>query len=303
MPRKMGPDSILTKEEETALKDWCIALAKCGFPLKSDDLLNTVHNIISEENRPNPFVNNRPGKKWYQSFLRRNPELSERTPENISKGRAAITEEGIRKWFAELLNHLEERNANDILTMPDRLFNGDETSFYICPKSGKVLAHRGYKNVYKIVKGKEKEAVTILVFISASGKTLPPCVVFPYVRPPKEVINSMPAGWLLGKSETGWMKSEIFFDYIVNGFNKWVDDQNIQKPVLVFVDGHKSHLTMRLLKICLYQSVTVSANVDCIHAIQTHWIIQNVYKIILRDIKIIPPRMQNLQAPKLRKGI
>lgn len=61
VPRKMGPNSVLTKEEETALKDWCIALAKCGFPLKCEDLLNTVHNIISEENRPNPFVNNRPG--------------------------------------------------------------------------------------------------------------------------------------------------------------------------------------------------------------------------------------------------
>lgn len=259
MPRKMGPDSVLTKEEETALKDWCIALAKCGFPLKCDDLLNTVHHIISEENRPNPFVNNRPGKKWYQSFLRRNPELSERTPENISKGRAAVTEEGIRKWFAELMKHLEEINASDILTDPDRIFNGDETSFYICPKTGKVIAPRGYKNVYKIVKGNEKETVTVLIFISASGKILPPCVVFPYVRPPKDVINSMSAGWLLGKSETGWMKSDIFFDYIVKGLNKWMEEQNIQKPVLVFVDGHKSHLTMRLSEYCYENGIILYA--------------------------------------------
>lgn len=250
VPRKMGPNSVLTKEEETALKDWCIALAKCGFPLKCEDLLNTVHNIISEENRPNPFVNNRPGKKWYQSFLKRNPELSERTPENISKGRAAVTEEGIRKWFAELLQHLQDINATDILTNPDRIFNGDETSFYICPKTGKVIAPRGYKNVYKIIKGKEKEAVTVLLFISASGNTLPPCVVFPYVRPPKDVINSMPEGWLLGKSETGWMKADIFYDYIVKGLNKWVEEQNVPKPVLVFVDGHKSHLTLRLSEYC-----------------------------------------------------
>ncbi|CAB3222405.1 unnamed protein product [Arctia plantaginis] len=165
LPRKMGPDSVLTKTEETVLTYWCIALAKCGFPLKCDDLLNTVHNIISEDNRPNPFVNNRPGKKWYQSFLRRNPELSERTPENISNGRAAVTEEGIPKWFAELVKHLEDINASNILTDPDRIFNGDETSFHICPKTGKVIAPRGYKNVYKIVKGKEKEAVTVLVFI------------------------------------------------------------------------------------------------------------------------------------------
>lgn len=72
-------------------------------------------------------MNNRPGRKWYQSFLKRNPELSERTPEKISKGRAAVTEEGIRRWFAELLKYLEENNASDILTDPDRILNGDET--------------------------------------------------------------------------------------------------------------------------------------------------------------------------------
>lgn len=74
-PRKMGADLVLTKDEETALKDWCIALAECGFPLNVM-ILYTVHNIISQENRPNPFVNNRPGKKL-NSFLKRNPELRE----------------------------------------------------------------------------------------------------------------------------------------------------------------------------------------------------------------------------------
>lgn len=63
LPRKMKPDSVLTKTEETTLKDWCIALAKCDFPLIRDYLLNTAHNIISENKRPNPFVNNRPWKK------------------------------------------------------------------------------------------------------------------------------------------------------------------------------------------------------------------------------------------------
>nr|CAI5826805.1 unnamed protein product [Callosobruchus analis] len=214
MPRRMGPDSVLTREEETAFKDWCIALAHCGFPLKPDDLINTTKSGINGKN-----------------------------------ARKHI-EEKIRKWFAELLKHLEAIGASDILTVPNRIFNGDETSFYICPKSGKVLAPRGYKNVYKIVKGKEKEAITVLAVITAAGNILPPCVVFPYVRPPKDVIKSLPDGWLLGKSETGWMKADIFLDYIVKGLSKWVDDQNIQKPVLVFVDGHKSHLTMRLSEYC-----------------------------------------------------
>lgn len=49
--------TILTPDEYT-LKDCCTGLTK--FLPKSVDLLNTIFNIISEDNTPNPFVNNRP---------------------------------------------------------------------------------------------------------------------------------------------------------------------------------------------------------------------------------------------------
>lgn len=131
-PRKMGPDSILNKAEEAALVDWCQKLTKCGFPLKADNLLNTVQAIVKADGRPNPFVNGRPGKKWLKSFFRRNPSLSVRTAEEISKGRAVITEEYIRKWFQDLKQFLKNHDALDILDDPKRIFNGDETSFMLC---------------------------------------------------------------------------------------------------------------------------------------------------------------------------
>ncbi|CAH0721510.1 unnamed protein product, partial [Brenthis ino] len=258
-PRKMGPDSILSKSEETEIANWLITLADCGFPLKSDNLLNTVQNIMIEDGRPNPFTNGRPGKKWLQSFFRRNPLLSLRTPEAISKGRAIITEESIRKWFDNLKKYLISIEALDLLEDPQRIFNGDETSFIICPKTGKVIAPRGYKNVYQIVKGKEKEAITVLAFFSANGDILPPCVVFPYIRPPKDVVNSMPDSWFLGKSDTGWMKADVFFDYVSKCLNKWIQENNIKKPVLVFVDGHKSHMTMGLSQYCYDNNIILYA--------------------------------------------
>lgn len=55
----------------------------------------------------------------------------------------------------------------------------------------------------------------------------------------------MPDIWFLGKSEIGWMKADIFFDYIISTcLKKWIQKNNIKKSVLVFVDGHKSHTTM-----------------------------------------------------------
>ena len=102
IPRKMGPSSILSVDEEKRIVQWVINLTKCGFPLKTDDLLNTVQKIVQDDKRKTPFRNGRPGRTWYHAFLRRNSELTHRTPENFSTGRAIITKEFIQKWFDEL---------------------------------------------------------------------------------------------------------------------------------------------------------------------------------------------------------
>ncbi|KAJ8951782.1 hypothetical protein NQ314_007638 [Rhamnusium bicolor] len=101
-----------------------------------------------------------------------------------------------------------------------RILNRDETSFSMCSKSEKVLAPKGWKNIYELQKGSEKETITVLLVFSASGDTVHPMVVFPYIRPPMSVIKSMPPDWFLGRSETGLMRSEIFYEYIVNGVDK-----------------------------------------------------------------------------------
>lgn len=113
--------------------------------------------------------------------------------------------------------------------------------------------------MYVLNQGNEKETVTVLLVFNADGQTLTPMVVFPYIRPPKEVINSMNPDWFLGRSETGWMRSEFFYEYIVNGVNPWLENNIIKKPVLLFVDGHKSHLTMDLSKFCSENQITLYA--------------------------------------------
>ncbi|CAH2097395.1 unnamed protein product [Euphydryas editha] len=80
---------FLNKAKEAALMDCCQKLTKCGFPSKTDNLLNTVQGIVKAKTR----------KKWLKSFFRRNSSLSIRTAEEISKRRAVITREYIKKWF------------------------------------------------------------------------------------------------------------------------------------------------------------------------------------------------------------
>lgn len=234
---KVGPGPVLGCDGEEKLKNWVLDKARCGFPINKTCLLDSVSKIIRDTGMKNPFKDGIPGDTWYQSFLRRHPEISVREAEGINSARAAVTESRVRLWFTDLREYIKSVNALDIFEEPDRIFNGDETGFSLCPKSGKVLGPKGYKNLYVIKKGNEKENITVLVVFTASGKICPPLIVFPYVRPPKILVDSMPTSWVLGRSESGWMKSDVFYEYICNSFNTWLSENNIKKPVLLVFDA------------------------------------------------------------------
>ncbi|KAK9694568.1 hypothetical protein QE152_g33436 [Popillia japonica] len=112
--------------------------------------------------------------------------ISVREAEGINKSRAIVTEEFIRTWFRDLSKFLESKNCKDIMDNPQRIFNGDESGFALCPKTGKVLAQRGWKNSYQIKPGNDKENITVLIVFNADGNTCPPLVIFPYIRPPSQ---------------------------------------------------------------------------------------------------------------------
>lgn len=48
----------------------------------------------------------------------------------------------------------------------------------------------------------------------------------------------MPSKWGLGRYETGWTRRETF--------DPWLTENHNKNPDLLFVDGHKSHLTREL---------------------------------------------------------
>lgn len=60
----------------------------------------------------------------------------------------------------------------------------------------------------------------------------------------------MPKEWCLGKSESGWMRSDVLFEYISNDFNNSVDRNCLKKPILLLIDGHKSHMSLVLSAMC-----------------------------------------------------
>lgn len=208
-----------------------------------------MQEFLNKNGRQTPFKDNLPGKSWYKNFLSRHPMITVRKSESVTKASSCISEDNIRGWFKDIENYLEE-GLFDVLKDSNRVFNGDETNFVLCPKTHKVLAVNGIKNVYEIDQGKAKESVSCMFTFSAGGETVPPMIIYPYVRVPAEVVQSVPASYGVGRSESGWIKSEVFYEYVANILNPFLVAKNVPKPVLLFVDGHKSHLSYCLSKLC-----------------------------------------------------
>lgn len=247
---ELGHSTYLSKEEEDKLVSWILESHRKGFPRRKLDIQLSVKDFLDANRRPNPFRDNTPGDRWYRLFLNRHPVLTERIPEGVTAASANVSEENIKGWFTEIEIYLKEKGHFSILQDPLRVYNGDETCFQFCPKVGKVVAPKGAKNVYEVDRGEAKQNLTVMFTFSASGITTPPLIIFPNKRLPRNVLNSVPDGWGIGLSDNGWMKSGIFVDYIKNVFHPYLQSQGVEFPIILFLDGHKTHLTYDLSQLC-----------------------------------------------------
>lgn len=237
---------FLGKDIEDQLEHWILTNASHGFPVNKEGLMYSVQKILEKNRLDTPFTNNKPGRKWFESFLKRHPRISQKHSEYINKARAAITENKIRAWFAEVSGSIED---NEVFSHAERIWNMDETAVFLSPKGALILGEKG-KNTYDITSTSEKDNVTTLMAVNAAGQMAPPLTIFKYDRLPKSVLEVAPINWSIGKSDSGWMQSEQFFEYFANVFDPYVSNNNIQRPIIVFLDGHASHLSLSLSTFC-----------------------------------------------------
>lgn len=142
--KKSGPPTVLSMEEEISLKDWIISMAANGFPVTKDQLLESVQLFLNQHKRKTKFKDNLPGRKWYKGFMTRHKnEISKRTSQNLTPARASVSEENLRAWHAEVQKYLTEESLLDVINDPKRIFNMDESAFYLSPKDNQVITKKG----------------------------------------------------------------------------------------------------------------------------------------------------------------
>ncbi|XP_070188805.1 uncharacterized protein [Littorina saxatilis] len=176
------------------------------------------------------------GKKWYQMFMRRHPEISLRLPEPTSLARAqAFNKEAVYRYF-DLLEKIIDENG----LVGSHIYKMDETGVStVQKKCQKVPGQKGTHQIGSLSSGERGTNTTVVCCASANGNYVPPMVIFKRKRMPPELADGAPLGSFVTSNESGWMDTDTFCDWLEH-FIRHVKP-TVDEKVLLILDGHKSH--------------------------------------------------------------
>jgi hypothetical protein len=181
--------------------------------------------------------------------MKRHPDISERTASTLGHQRAIVNQAMIANWFQNLTTYLKtevddwERLVGD----PKRFFNADESGFPLCVNTGKVLAEKGVRHVYQVTSS-NKQQITVMACFNACGDYVPPLIVYPGQRYRDTGIGEFPDA-IYGMSDNGWMDSQLFLSFL-HHLDVFIGQKQIQRPVILFVDGHSTHMSLDAAQFC-----------------------------------------------------
>ena len=253
--RRSGPPSILTKAEESRLADWLMEVAQRGFGLTKDDLLDAVKKLVEADKRKTPFVNNRPGNRWYRSFMKRNPSVRLRSARPLEKKRAKISSRDLDQWFSGYEKFIHDHG---LANRPAQIWNCDESGFDLQGRAGKILGPSAAKEKpYRVLTG-TKEHITVLPCFNACGQWMPPYILFVGKRIPKTYnpLDGGVSGSVYSVTEKGYMDTPTFYMWFANHF---ISQLPPQRPVVLLVDSHESHIDLGTFELAKKNNIHIFA--------------------------------------------
>ncbi|XP_072171817.1 uncharacterized protein [Diadema setosum] len=245
----LGKYSVFTAEQEAELANYAMEVCRSFFGLYPEQIRHMAYEYAERNKIKHPFnpVTKLAGKDWFAGFLRRNAQLALRTPEATSFARAiGFNKTAVGRFFDNVNSVLSENNIS-----PSRIYNVDETGLSTSPniaKSDKVVAGKGQKQVGKLTSAEKGQTITAVGCISACGTYVPPMLIFPRKNYTEALMNGCPPGSTGKASESGWINSELFVDWLKH-FISFVG-ATPENKVLLILDNHTSHATLGAWKTC-----------------------------------------------------
>ncbi|XP_023315061.1 uncharacterized protein LOC111693741 [Trichogramma pretiosum] len=251
---KPGPDIVLSNETEKNIADWVVYRNQTGFSVNRDQLLDAVASCVKIMKLKTPFINDRPGRHWFEKFLKRYSDLSiKRTPRSDRKNKAKVTKDDVEGWFCAIQKYLNSKKLVNISA--DRVFNCKEASVSVDPKIENVVTTKRDCTEGNVGDADETR-FNILCMYSGMGIRAPPMIMY-NKEVSESVVKNLPERWGTGLSENGWMTAESFYKYICDIFYPWLVKEKVQFPVIIYADNHLSYFSIPLVSFCREKNIEI----------------------------------------------
>ncbi|XP_041634749.1 uncharacterized protein zgc:113274 [Cheilinus undulatus] len=274
---------VFGEEQERQLEEYIIAASDIYFGLSPTEVCKLAYSFAVCSNvaiHTNWAEKEMAGSEWFSGFLKRHPSLPIRTPESTSLARAsAFNEHNVGRFFTSL----EELMARYKFE-PQSVWNMDETGITTVHKPNKMVARRGYKQVRSLTSTETGTLVTFTCAISATGNSIPPFFIFPWGNFDNHFLVSAPTGSAGAANPSGWMKEEHFVQFLKHFVSHTRCSR--EKPSLLLLDNHSSHLSVAGLKFAKENGVVLlSFPPHCSHRLQPLDV--SVYGPLTREVNAV----------------
>ena len=135
----------------------------------------------------------------------------------------------------------------------------DETSIELGVNKKKVLAKRGTKVLYNVTSSTRDHITTVLTVNAAGNLVSPRCFFRGQRNMAATHLASLPSNgqsgaWSFTTTHKGFVTAETFVD-VLSDLVKFVEEHNIARPVILFLDGAAPHISICMAEYCQRQQI------------------------------------------------
>ena len=111
--------------------------------------------------------------------------------------------------------------------------------------TAKVITQADKQSRPSLIQPGNREWVTVIETINASGWVLPPMIIFAGKTHRTNWFEqtNLPLDWSIRVSDNGWTTDILGFEWLRTVFEPYTRDRTIGTYRLLILDGHNSHLT------------------------------------------------------------
>ncbi|KAG9186421.1 hypothetical protein G6011_02977 [Alternaria panax] len=186
------------------------------------------------------------GKNWVDNFIKRTPELRTRWSRPYDHQRAVCEDPAtIRPWFTLVQNMKAKHGIAD-----EDTWNFDEFGFMMGKITSQLVVTGSEKpGKQKKLQPGDREWVTLVQGVSATGRVIPPFLIFAG----KVLITSwfadLPRNWIITVSPTGWINNDLALAWLKH-FDAHTKASSTGAYRLLIIDGHESHCSIDFQDYC-----------------------------------------------------